>query len=280
MRHARCAFRKLAASLAIGVICMGGPLRAEPISGLIVEQTPGDSATPGKLPEAAGRPAPHATDLEDATGNATVAKPAREQLGLDRQSLPPPTIRSKPPLTPSRSQTSKSTGSPDRAADADEDWPLNREIKEAVRPLYEDLKTSGVAEAVRGLKSDLDLNDSSSPNAGTSSDDGKISGSSAPREFASAESLGNRYAPPDRQRSTTQVEQDKLAAAALWREFLEEVKPWLFGLAGLYVLGYMFKLGLDYFRLAAARSVKRSSRGTRSHRRHRRPQGTTDKSGA
>lgn len=280
MSHASRACLKLAASLAIGVIGMGGPLRAEPISVLIVEQTPGESATPGKWPAAVGSPAPHSGDVEDATGNATVAKPAREQLGLDRQSLPPPTIRSKPPLTPSGSQTRESAGSPDRATDADENWPLNREIKEAVRPLYEDLKTSGVAEAVRGLKSDLDLNDSSSPNAGTSSDDGKISGSSAPREFASAESLGNRYAPPDRQRSTTQVEQDKLAAAALWREFLEEVKPWLFGLAGLYVLGYMFKLGLDYFRLAAARSVKRSSRGTRSHRRHRRPQGTTDKSGA
>ncbi len=282
---ARSAYQRQTASVAIAVICMigmGGPVRAEPISGLIVEQTP-DPATTGSLPEALGRPPPYSGGLEDVRDNATVAKPAQEQLGRDGQSPSPPNSRAKRPAAPSRSQTNESTGSPQGATDVHEDWTLDREIKEAVRPLYEDLRASGVVEAVRGLKSDLGLNSSSSPNAPTSSDDAKDSGNSAPREFASAERLGDSYAPQDSPRSATQVEQDKLAAAAAWQELVEEVKPWLFALAGLYVLGYMTKLGLNYFQWKATRSPKRGSRGTRSHRRHhrhRRPQGTTDKSGA
>lgn len=279
--HIRIACLKQTTWLAICVFCMigtGGPVRAAPISGLIVEETP-DSATTGKWPEGLGSPAPYSGDVDDVKDNTAVAKPAQEQLGRDRQSSPPPNNRAKRPLTPSPSQTNEPTGSSQRATDVNEDWTLDREIKEAVRPLYEDLKASGVAEAVRGLKSDLGLNGSSSFNNPTSSDDAKDSGNSAPREFASAERLGNRSAHQDRQRSAMQIEQDKLAAAAALKELIEEVRPWLFGLAGLFVVGYMIKLGLAYFRLAAARSAKRAPRGKRSHRRHRRPPGTTDKSG-
>lgn len=271
---------KQTAWAAIGVICIigiGGPVCAEPISGLIVEQTP-DSATTGKWPEASGSPAPYSPNVADVPDNATVAKPGQEQFGRDGLPPPPPSSRSKPPSIPSPSQTKVPTGSPQGARD--EDWTLDHEVKEAVRPLYEDLRASGVAEAVRGLKSDLGLSGSSSLNDQTSSDNPKDSGNSAPTESASAERLGNSSGPQDRPRSATQTEQDKLAAAALWREFIDELKPWLFGLAGLFVLGYLGKLGLDYFRWAAARSTKRAPRGKRSHRRHRRPQGNTDKSGA
>lgn len=281
--HLRIACLKQTASVAlgvtIGVVCMmgtGGPVRAEPISGLIVEQTPGHSVTPGKWPEAAGSPLLHSSDVEDAKDSATVAKPGQEQLGTDRQPLLPPDNRSR--LTTSRSQTKEPTGSPDRTTYTNEDWTLNREIKEAVRPLYEDLKAYGVAETVRGLKSDIGLNDSSSFNDPTTPVNVKDSGNSAPREFASAEGLGNSAAPQNRPQSATEIEQNKLAAAAAFREFVEELKPWLFALAGLYVLGYMIKLGLDYFRWSATRSAKRRSRGIRRHRRHRRPQGATDKS--
>ena len=264
--------------LVIGVLCMlgtGGPVRAAPISGPIAEETPGDSVTAGKWPDAPGSPAPYSGEVADVQDNAPVAKPAQEQFGRDGL---PPSSRSKPPLIPSPGQTQAPTGSPQGAKD--QDWTLDHEVKEAARPLYADLKASGVAEAVRSLKSDLGLSGGSLLNDPTSSDNAKDSGNGAPTESAAAERLGNSYGPQDRPRSATQTEQDKLVAAALWREFIEELKPWLFGLAGLFVLGYMAKLGLDYFRWAAARSTKRSARGTRRHRRHRRPPGTTDKSSA
>ena len=267
--------------LVLGVLCMlgiGGPVRAAPISGPIVEETPGNSVTTGKWPEAPGSPAPYSGDVADVQDNAPVAKPGQEQFGRDGLPPPLPSSRSRPPLIPSPGQTQAPTGSPQGAID--QDWTLDHEVKEAVRPLYEDLKASGVAEAVRSLTSDLGLSGSSSLNDPTPSESAKDSGNGAPTESAVAERLGNNYAPQDRPRSATQTEQDKLAAAALWREFIEELKPWLFGLAGLFVLGYMAKLGLDFFLWAAARSTKRSSRGKRRRRHHRRPPGTTDKSGA
>ncbi len=280
--HVRIACLKQTTWLAIGVICMlgtGSPVRAAPMS-VIVEQPPGDSVTPGKRPETVGSPATESIDVEDVKDNATVAKPVQEQFGRDRPLPPPPNSRSQQPLLPSRSQTSDPTGSPQGSTDTNENWTLGREFKEAVRPLYEDLKASGIAEAVRALKSDLGLNSGASLNDPTSSDNAKDLGNAAPTESASAERLGNRSPPQDRSRSATQVEQDKLAAAAALKELIEEVRPWLFGLAGLFVLGYMIKLGLTYYDWTATRSPRHTPRGKRSHRRRRRPQGPIDKSGA
>lgn len=283
MGYANITCLKQAVSVAIGAICvigMGSPVRAEPISDSIVEQAPGHSVKADAWPEALGSPPSSFGGAANEEDDTTGVKSAPGPLGRDSPSLPPTNRESKLPLTPSRSQTSEQTRPPRAAANVDADWLLDREIKEAVRPLYEDLKSSGVVEAMRDLKSDLGLDGRSSLGDPASSGDANARGNGSPAESVSTERLDSGLAPQDRPRSATQREQDKLVAAARWKELIEEIRPWLFGLAGLYVLGYITKLGLEYSRQAAIRSARRASRGTRRHRRHRRPSGNIDKSSA
>lgn len=266
---------KLASSVTIGVICiigLGGTVRAEPITGQIVEQTPGDSVTPSKWPEVVASPASASSDIADEKNKATVSKPAQEPLVMDRQSIPPPAGGNEMLLNHSGRPIIESPGSLAGDASVNEGGLLSRELKENVRPLYEDLAGSAVVETLRDLKSDLGLNGSPSFKDPASSDYSKNVGNSDTTESAPWEKSGNRYGPDNRPRTAAQIEKDKLATAVMIDEFVETVKPWLYGLAGLYILGYMVKLGLDYFRWKTTRSHK----PLRGRRRHRRSQGPTD----
>lgn len=264
--RANVAYLRRTVSVAIGVIFIigiGGPVRAEPISNPIDEQTPGDSATSGTWPKTVGSPASNSSGVEGAKNTATVTKPAQEQPQGDPQSPSPPHKRPEQQLTRSGSQTNEAASSPEMTKGLYEDWTLDREFKEAIRPLYEDLKATGVVEAMRTLKTDLGLNS------------GDQASSDYSRELA--ERLDNRSANQSRTQPTVQTEHDRLATAALWKDLVDEIKPWLFGLAGLYILGYLLKLWRDYLRWKTTRSRKRSSKSKRHHRHHRRPQGTPDK---
>ncbi|MBL8413047.1 MAG: hypothetical protein JNM42_01250 [Propionivibrio sp.] len=271
---------KLSSSVAIGVISilsLGVPVRAEPVSGLIVEQSPGESLTPSKLTEAGASPTSDSGDVADEKNKATGAKPAQEPLARDRQSIQPSAGRNERLLNQSGSQIIESSGSLAADARANEDGLLSREFKEAVRPLYEDLAGSAVVETLRGLKSDLGLNSSPSLNGTTSSDYSQNGSNSAPQDSEPWQGPGNRYGHHNRAQPAAQTEKEKLVAAVMLDELIEAVKPWLYGLAGLYIFGYMVKLGLDYFSWKTTRSRKRAARGKR---RHRRPQRPTDNRGA
>lgn len=264
------AYLKLTSSVVIGVIFIFGmcaPVRAEPISGLIVEQTPGDTVTPSKWPDAVAGPATDSSDVAGEKNNAMAAQPLQEQLDRERQSIPPPTERNERLLNPLGSQLNESSGSPVVAASVNEGGLLSREIKEAVRPLYEDLAGSAIVETVRDLKSDLGLNGSPSFNNPTSSDHSQKGGNIDPTESEQWDRPGNRYDAHNRPRSAAQIEKDKLVTTVMLNEFIEAIKPWLYSLAGLYIIGYMLKLGLDYSRWKTTRSRKRVSRGRRRHRR-------------
>ena len=267
---------QLATSVTIGLICIIGlaaTVRAEPISGPIIEQPPADSVNPSKGPEVVASPASAPSDVADEKNQAIVVKPAPEQIVRDRQSTLSPAGGNEKRLNHTGNQIIESSGSSAVDASVNEGGLLSREVKEAVRPLYEDLAGSAVVETLRDLKSDFGLAGSSSFKDPASSDYPKNGGNSESTEPAPWEKSGNRYGPDNQTRTAAQIEKDKLATAIMLDELIEAVKPWLYGLAGLYIFGYMFKLGLDYFRWKTTRSRKRATRG---RRRHRRPQGPTD----
>lgn len=246
--------QKWSASAAIVAICMIGiaaPAVAEPISGQIVEQAIGNSAAPVKGVEEGENPASAFSGADNDKYNPTDSERGQAPLPRDRQSASSPSIRQEQPVVSPGSLAGQAPGSPAAATSEDERWNLNRELKEAVRPLYEDLKAAGVVDAVQSLKADLGLSSSSPSDPRTASDNPRSQGNSAPQ---------------DRQRSAAQIERDKLIAAAMWDEFIEDVKPWLYGLAGLFVLGYMIKLAVGYAEWKAMRSIKQGSRATRHHR--------------
>ena len=127
------------------------------------------------------------------------------------------------------------------------------------------------------LKSDLGLNGRLSFNDSTSSDYSQNGSHSAPQESEPWQGSGNRYGHNNRAQAAVQTEKEKLVAAVMFDELIEVVKPWLYSLAGLYIFGYMVKLGFDYFRWKTTRSRQRAARG---RRRQRRPHGPTNNRGA
>lgn len=266
---------KLVSSVTIGVICIIGFanfVRAEPLIGQIVVQTPDDSVTSSKLPEGIANPASASGDVDDDKNKATVVKPAQEPLIMDRRSMPSPAGENEKLPIYLGNRLVEAQGPSAIEANVIEGVGLSREFKEAVRPLYEDLAGSTIVETLRDLKSDVGLNGSLSFADPASSDYSKNRGNSDTTESAPWEKSG-RHDSDNRRRSAAEIEKDKLATAIMLDDFIETVKPWLYGLTTLYVLGYMVKLGRNYFAWKTARSRKRALRG---RRRHQRPQGPTD----
>lgn len=240
-----------AAIVAIWMIGIAAPAVAEPISGQVVEQAIGSSAAPVKGVEEGNNPATALSGADNDKYSPTDPRTGQAPLPRDRQAPSSPSIRQEQPVVPTGSLANQAPGSPATDTAEDERWSLNRELKEAVRPLYEDLKAAGIVAAVQSLKADLGLSSSSPSDPKMASDNPRSPGNSASQ---------------DRQRSAAQIERDKLIAAAMWDDFIEDVKPWLYGLAGLFVLGYMIKLAVGYVEWKAMRSIKQGSRATRPHR--------------
>jgi hypothetical protein len=242
---------------------MIGPVCAELVNGLSVERSSGDLGVLNKLTGAIGGPASDGGDADDDQHNATGAKPAPEQGVQGRQATPSPAGRAEKASLLSVSQAGESAKSSAAAASVAGDSSLHQEIKEAVRPLYDDLKGAGVVEGLHDLKSGLGLSGAASFSERTPSDDPQDPANIAARE---AERAGNPGAAPalnDRPRTAAQIERDKLANSILMEQLIDELKPWLFGVIGLYMLWRMIKMGFAYAEWKANRPVKRRSRSSR-----------------
>lgn len=146
-------------------------------------------------------------------------------------------------------------------------------IKEAVRPAYQDIADSGFVEAIRSIESDLGLNNKR-PFGAESGTDAENSGSAPHRESAGWATAGNNAATTSRPRSAEEIERDQIMAKVMLKELVEEIKPWVFALIGLYALGYSVKLFLDYRRWKMARRRKRTLGG-----KHRKRRGHSSHSG-
>lgn len=179
-------------------------------------------------------------DSKDASHAASVM---REHLAREEQFVPPPNARVANPQPGQLSKGQVTQGRPDVAEGG-----FASTIKDFVRPIQEGVAQSGVMEAVRNFESDMGL--SKRPDSADPSSRGYSTG--APGTGAPA-------------KTAEQIRRDQIASSMMLEDFINEIKPWAFGLAGLLVLGYLFKLWLTYVRAKAARPGKRR----RSARRRR-----------
>ncbi len=200
-----------------------------PVAGSLAAST---DKTPDKA-SASGTPdAATGDDSKDASHAASVM---REHLAREEQLVPPPNSRvsNQPPGQLSKGQVIQAR--PDGAEGG-----FASSIKDFVRPIQEGVAQSGVMEAVRNFEADMGL--SKRPDNADPASRGYSAG--APGTGAPA-------------RTAEQIRRDQIASSMMLEEFINEVKPWAFGLAGLLVLGYLVRLWLTYLRVKAARPGKR-----------------------
>lgn len=247
---------RYSAMITIGLSCLmfaSDWLHAEPVAVTTLEPAPLTTGSPWP------------TDLENSQA-ATATKPETAQRpehdSFDQQHNAG-TAPNAPAATP---------GAQDHAAWQRE---FSSVIKEAVRPAYQDIADSGFVEAIRSIESDLGLSNTR-PFGAESGVDAEHSRSEPHRESAGWATPGNNAA-TSRPRSAEEIERDQIMAKVMLKELIEEVKPWLFALVGLYALGYSVKLLLDYRRWKMARRRKRTSASQR--RRHRSHTGHTGHTG-
>lgn len=188
---------------------------------------------------------------QQADANADVPAPARllrEHLGLPRQSG-----REAGPIQPRTAP--RPVADPARP---ESDREVDRAVKDAVRPIVDELSRSSVVEAARNLKSELGLR---SDRPGVPVDgadpleaDGSENDSAREQRITNA---GNRPVAEARYQTADQAKGERLLAQAMMEQLIQDVKPWAFGLVGLYVLGYFLKLALDYHHWKVTRGDKR-----------------------
>lgn len=112
-------------------------------------------------------------------------------------------------------------------------------LKESVRPLHDQLVESGALEAWSDLKADLGLSKHKWGNASASEGDPNLPGRLDPSQSAAWQDPANRpkTGPP--------TEVDRELAAQMLEKLIDEIKPWVLSLGGLYLLGYLIKAGYD-----------------------------------
>ena len=188
------------------------------------------AARPAPLSQTAGRPIP-LTDTSERSTTATLAPSGRE--------------------TPTNATAPKV-----------EENTLGREIrgavKDAVRPLYEDLSTSDAAQALRELQAELHPDKNQAFGAQGSTQTNRQEGAGT-LDAAKWDGQANREPP----RTEAQVERDKVLASVMMDKLIDEVTPWAVGLLALYALFYLVKLALAYSRLRSYRRRQGSLRRSR-----------------
>ena len=181
---------------------------------------------------------------DDSKNESHAASVMKEHLARGEQFTPPPNPRGANPQAGPLSKGQITNGNAEAA-----DTGFSAALKDFVRPLQEGVAQSGLMEAVRNFESDIGLSkrpDSADPSSRNYS-------TSAPGTGAPA-------------KTAEQIRRDQIAASMMFDEFIQEVKPWVFGLAGVLVLGYLVKLWLTYLRVKAARPGKHRRSARRRHR--------------
>lgn len=263
-RHLKCLI--YGAAIYMGCVLPGAQALAEPV----ITVSPAEPSTsevhplPG-LPEADLM----VSDPDAAlvvTDKAAGTRPDQPRLSRTGPEIATPTRqtaedRSVPANAPRSGASQAPTYGPDAHGDG-----LGQEVrdavKDAIRPLYRDLSDSGVADAMRGLRSELGLKKDQelgqsettqgSPNAGHGNPDA-----------ASWETPGNKYGNGEPQRTAAQVERDKILASVMLAKLIDDAKPWLIGLVAVYVLGYLIKLAIAFGKYQSARRLRHVHRRSR-----------------
>jgi len=192
------------------------------------------------------------------TSLATPVEPLVDLTDLTRDDLlhdaAPPVAASanttNQPRSSTQSRTTPGTPEPDNST------PLHSVIKESVRPVYNELVESGALETWRDVKETLGL---SKNNWDRHDADGEVNALQR-AQAANTPGWQDPGVPP---KSAAQVQLDREYDAYLLRQLIDDLKPWVLGLIGLYALGYLTKLVFNFMQWKAARRRERRAQRAR-----------------
>lgn len=134
---------------------------------------------------------------------------------------------------------------------------LRNNIKESVRPVYDQLLESGAVEALHDVKESLGLDKDAW---------------SDPDRPAGAAKASNPWSPPGGDlppRTAAQAQMDRELAGMMREKLIDQLTPWVVGLLGLYLLGFVIKLLLGYVRWKSARRNERIIQRAKRQAAHR-----------
>jgi len=235
-------------------VAFAAPLQAEPVVN-------GSAQQANRLIDAS-QWLPGAHDLPSSTSDSQAGAAAPAGAAAARPA--PLADTSERPTTATLAPNVRETPT-NAAAPKVEENTLGREVrgavKDAVRPLYEDLSTSDAAQALRELQAELNLDKNQAFGAQGSTQTNRQDGAGT-LDATKWDGEANREPP----RTEAQVERDKVLASVMMDKLIDEVTPWAVGLVALYALFYLVKLALAYGRHRSNRrrqgSLRRSRRKT------------------
>ena len=275
------------ATLLIAALCLAAsaPMRAEPITlrgddgelgEASVANEPGKNADAASLPATTG--AAQETALAERRSTAAAAGEAAK-APADTTIPDPPDGRAPAPRTNLAFDTDAAAAgeladaaySPFLQSEAhaeESEW--ERDLKEAIRPIYDELAASGVVDTVHGIKSYLNL-----LNAAVAPDGGRSNGGSGPPAVADP-LVAERSAPwagaaagYGTDAPAVHGERERMVAALIFEEWISTLQPWFFALLACYLAWQAARLAINFSHWKSARAKKRGARGT-SGSRHRR----------
>jgi len=249
--HIPTASLTLSATVAFGLfgaLGNGDLARAEPTAVVIVEAAPDASLAADRWRPQSGQREAHSTDA--ANDRAGGQPPPELDIG---DAATPNGERSAMPSLPAPLTTIESSLASAVISPMRDDWTWDREFKETIRPLYQQLADSGVIDAVDDFKSYLAMGTAHLLDVPPGTD------------YVAAHNAAP-WATETHHRSPGLLEKDRLVAAVLLDELIAAIKPWLLTLVGLYVLWHMVRLSIDYSRWKMSHARKRGSRKTRRRR--------------
>ena len=144
-----------------------------------------------------------------------------------------------------------------------EDQGFRDAVKDAIRPLHRDLSESGAAEAYRGLRSELELK-KEQIFGHSEAVQGQANPGQGGSEANTWEGQGNKYGNAEPPRTAAQAERDKILASVMMDKLIDDAKPWLLGLIGIYALFYLIKFVVAFGKYQATRRYRRVQRHRRS----------------
>ncbi len=273
-------------ALLIAGIVATQSLRAEPIA-LGTRDTearlPGSEAPPpaspsappstatdeSAIPLAVPSTAPGSTaDLEDAPPHATDGKAA----GRNEARVPQPAGSGRPasdvaPAGSVRHPQSTLAITGDELAAEEPVW--ESEIKEAIRPIYDDLAARGIIDAVQGFRSYLAmlgvyLSNEHVPPPGDRARPASVADPQVGVANAGWETQAGGTDALTPGKTEAQIEKEKLIAAMIVSEWFATILPWIYGALALIVAWQVAKLTFAYVRARSTRAQRRSAK-----RRHR-----------
>jgi hypothetical protein len=256
----------------VGLTRLGGQAQAEPV----ISPTEQPSSSPIY---SSGWPADHAAfDYGDIASGVATDKVADHRSDSTRlvgagQNASAPSVR--PAEKQSALSNSPMPAKPAAAGDeavanpASLSSELHDAVKDVIRPLHRELIESDAAAALRQLRAVIDpKKDQTFGHSETVQ--GKTNTAQGGADGAAWEGQNNRYGSNEPPRTAAEVERDKILASVMMKKLIDDVTPWLLGLAAAYALGYLIKFAIAYGKY---QSTRRQRRGQR-HRRTESPPGS------